>query len=150
MAYICPKCGANFISNETCQDRFNAIQLIELERPEYYAVHNLSVPCYMLQHNVYSQRGWLAVRELLFQFVYNDLAPELASKQHRIKYDSGHRKWSFTKGPKLPGVEKIEWSFTIADVRLDTAEIYCKDILHWAKSILVDSKQLIETINKEK
>lgn len=145
MSYICPQCGAKFTSKETCQDRFNANQLKEIEQPEYYAVHNLSVPCYMLQHNVYSQKGWLAVRELLLQFVYNSLKPEIARKQNRIKYDSGHRKWSFTKGPKLPGVEKIKWSFTIADVRLDSAEIYCKDILHWAKNILEDSKQLVET-----
>ena len=128
MTFSCPQCGATFASDETCQDRFNTSQLKEVEEPSYYAVHHLSVPCYMLQHNAYSREGWLAVRELLYQFIHRGLTPTMVRQQSRVKLDSGHRTWSITKGSKLPGVESIKWMHTIADVRLDTAEAYYADV----------------------
>lgn len=97
----------------------------------------------MLQQNVYSHQGWLTVRDLLFQFVYQSLTPAVARQQNRVNFDSGHRTWSITKGAKLPGVENIAWTWTIADVRLDTAEMYYVDVRHWAKNILADAEQLI-------
>ena len=53
---------------------------------------------------------------------------------------------SFTKGAKLPGVENIVWNYTIAAVRLDTAESYCADVRHWAENILADSEQLVHKL----
>ena len=47
---VCEQCGANLAPAETCQDRFNQGQLLEVEQPARYAVHHLSVPSYMLQH----------------------------------------------------------------------------------------------------
>lgn len=146
MPFTCSQCGAVFISDETCQDRFNVSQIKEIEQPAYYAVHHLSVPCYMLQHNAYSRKGWIEVRKLLSKFVYDGWTPALARRQNRVNADSGHRTWSFTKGPKLPGVENIAWSYTIAEVRLNTAESYCADARHWAESILADSEQLIHKL----
>jgi hypothetical protein len=65
-----------FASDEACSDRFNATQIKEVENPtSYYAVHHLSVPCYTLQHNAYARDGWLAVRRLLYQFVYEASRP---------------------------------------------------------------------------
>ncbi len=147
MSFTCPRCGAVFPSDETCQDRFNASQLKEIEQPAYYAVHHLSVPCYMLQHNVYSREGWLEVRKLLSKFVNDGWTPAMARRQNRVIADSGHRTWSFTRGAKLPGVEQIVWNYTIADVRLDTAEAYCADVRHWAASILADSEQLVRGLD---
>jgi hypothetical protein len=138
MTYTCPKCGAAFIAGETCQDRFTASQLKEIEQPVYYSVHHMSVPCYMLQHNAYSRRGWIEVYKLLIKFVREDWTPEMARRQNRVAADSGKRDWSFTKGEKLPGVEDILWQYTIADVRLDAAEHYCADVRRWAESILQD------------
>jgi len=146
MSSSCSQCGANFSSDDTCQDRFNLSQFKELEQPAYYAVHHLSVACYLLQHNAYSRDGWLAVRELLFQFVSMGLTPAMARRQNQVRFDNGKRKQSLTKGIKLPDVEKIAWSCTIADVRLDSAELYCADVHHWAESILADSEGLIRTI----
>lgn len=142
MPYHCPQCGALLLNEETCQDRFNITQHKEIERPDYYAVHHLSVPCYMLQHNAYSQRGWLEVRQLLAKFIFANWTPTMARQQARFNADSRHRTWSFTKGAKLPGVENITWSFTIADLRLDTAENYCADVIQWARCILADSEEL--------
>lgn len=141
--FTCPPCGAVFPSGETCQDYFNAGQIKEVENPDsYYAVHHLSVPCYMLQHNIYSREGWLAVRTLLAEFVAG-LTPAEVRRRNRHNWDNGQRNWSITKGPKLAGVEQLIWSRTVADVRLDTAEHYCADVRQWAASVLADSAQLV-------
>lgn len=148
MPFTCPACGASYPTEETCEDRFNVSQLTEVEQPAYYAVHHLSVPCYMLQHNGYSRPGWLAVRDLLWKFVYEGWTPAMARRTIRVSADSGHRDWSFTRGPKLEGVETIAWTYTIAQVRLDTAENYCADVRYWAESILADSEALIRAVKE--
>ena len=142
MSFRCPQCGA-IITIESCSERFNRSQAFELDEPERYRVHHLSVPCYWLQHNMYSRTGWLQVRKLLYRFVFEGRAPQEVLKENKISLDSGKRSGSFTRGEKLPGVEGILWSFTIADVRLDTAENYNADVLQWAKHVLADSEALI-------
>jgi len=142
MPHSCPQCRAIYTKDETCQDRFNLSQLKEVDQPAYYAVHHLSVPCYMLQHNVYSREGWLEVRKLLWKFVHDGWTPMMARRQNKGHADSGQRSWSFTKGAKLAGSEDIAWSFTVADIRLDTAELYCADVKRWAESILADTEEL--------
>jgi hypothetical protein len=147
MPHTCPHCRATFPGEETCQERFNISQLKEVEQPAYYAVHHLSVPCYMLQHNVYSRQGWLEVQKLLSKFVYVGWTPAMARRQYRVNADSGQRTWSFTKGAKLSGVENVIWSFTSADIRLETAEAYCADVTQWAKGILADTEDLIRSVD---
>ena len=145
MPITCPVCGAKLPKDTTCRDLFDLSQLKEIEQPEYYAVHQLSVLCYMLQHNIYSRSGWLGARELLFQFVNRGLTPAAARRQNRKKLDSGKRDWSLTKGEKLAGVEAVKWTFTIADVRLDTAEHYTADVRRWAESVLADTEMLVDS-----
>ena len=144
MGTTCLQCGAKLTPDETCSDWFNAAQLFELEHPETYgAVHYLSVPCYLLQHNAYSRLGWLAVYRLLHEFVYDDLHPEQARRRMQRIMASSKRQWSLVKGPRLAGVENITWSFTIAEVRLDTAEHYQADVRAWAQAVLEDSAGLV-------
>lgn len=143
MSGICPQCGGHFTEDEACQDRFHRGQLLEVAQPAYYTVHHLSVPSYMLQHNVYSQPGWLHARQLLFEFVHKGLPPQYVRQRDRRKVDSGQRQFSITRGPKLPGVEQIQWRLSVADVRLDTPENYCADVRRWAAIILEDSQSLI-------
>jgi lincosamide nucleotidyltransferase A/C/D/E len=143
MSQRCPECKAAFASGEKCRDRFDALQLKELEQPGYYAVHHLSVPCYMLQHNVYSREGWIEVRALLDKFVRDGWTPAMARRLIRRTPEIQRRTWSFTKGSRLTGVEKIAWKRTIADIRLDTAEHYCEDVRCWAEQILTDSEGLL-------
>ncbi len=138
----CPQCGAGCESGENCEARFNLMLVKEMEAPAYGAVHHISVPCYMLQHNAYSREGWLMVRDLIYQFVYGNVTPEIARRQFRAR-SAKPKAFSITRGPKLPGVEEIRWTRTIADVRVDTAEHYRADVREWAKSILADSEALI-------
>jgi hypothetical protein len=150
MAAKCPQCGAILASDEACSDRFTTTQIKEVENPStYYAVHYLSVPCYMLQHNAYSLAGWLAVRQLLYQFVYEGLTPAEARRQNRTTWDSGRRKWSLTRGTKLDQVGDIVWTRTIADVRFDTALHYCADVRDWAIAVLADTEALVQALSSE-
>ena len=148
MPHRCPQCGATYATAETCEERFNAAQLQELEDRARYAVHHLSVPCYLLQHNGYSRRGWLEVRALLARFV-TGLHPGEARRVARGTVGSDRRTWSFTRGEKLAGVEAVAWTRTIADVRLDSAEHYCADVRAWASSILADSAALVAALPPE-
>jgi hypothetical protein len=142
MSYTCPHCGGVIPGEETCQQRFDHSQILELEQPGFYAVHHLSVPCYLLQHNRYSRRGWLEVRKLLEKIISKGWTAEMALRESRYLSIRGNKDWSLTKGEKLPGVEQIQWQLTIADVKLDSAETYCADVRRWAETILIDSQHL--------
>ena len=148
MAYTCPQCGATYHADATCEDRFNAAQVRELEDPGYGAVHHLSVPCYMLQHEGYSRDGWLEARRLIARFL-SGLTPRQTRQQYRAAYDSGHRTFSLTRSHRLEEVAEIAWTRTIADVRIDTAEHYCADVRAWAVSIVHNSEALVRAVEGE-
>ena len=149
MPYVCPQCEASYSADETCEERFNACQLQEMADPAYYAVHHLTVLCFMLQHNRYSRKGWIMARDSVASFL-RGLTPEEARRRYRHVVDSRNRTFSITKGPRLAGVEAIAWTRTIADVRLDTAEHYRADVRAWAESIVRDSDELMQTVNSGK
>jgi len=150
MTWKCPQCGAEYPSDEQCRDRFDLCMAMEYENPTAYgAVHHLSVACYMLQHNVYSRDVWLEARRMIAQFIQGGITPAEMRKQNRSRFDSGRRKWSVTKGAKLSEFDAIEWSRTIAEVRLDNPDIYCADVKLWAMSVLTDTKKLMQQLNIE-
>lgn len=136
----CPQCGAWFPEDETCGDRFPAAQVLEIERPPFYAVHHLSVPSFMLQHAAYSHRGWLAARALLREFVEDGLTPVQARRRMQRASGCSSRSWSYTRGPRPPGIEAVVWSRTIAGVRLEDARTYGADVRAWAEAILSDTQ----------
>ncbi len=139
---ICPQCGAEVPDGSQCADRFWEGQLLEGDDPAYYAVHHLSVPAYYLQHNMYSRQGWLAVHKLLSEFVFNGLTPQQAREKHKRDFDSHNREFSIVRGEKLPGVEQVMWSWTMANVRLGSAEQYCQDVRRWAQQVCEDGAAL--------
>lgn len=141
MSQKCALCGGEFPAGEQCRDRFDLCLALEFENPVTYgAVHHLTVPCYMLQHNGYSREGWLEVRKMVAQFVEEGVTPAEIRKRNRARLDSRQREWSITKGPKLAEFDTITWSRTIADVRLDDPQTYCADVERWAESVLADAE----------
>jgi hypothetical protein len=142
METLCPHCGSKF-AHGSCRDYFDTRQFVEFEDPAYFSVHHISVPCYLLQHNEYSREGWLVTRECLRRFLSSNSWPPAKDSRDHLLFDSGHRTWNFSKGAKPAGVETILWSWTIVDVRLDSAEHYCADVRRWGQSILDDSEDLV-------
>jgi hypothetical protein len=146
MSFICPKCKAQFLVSETCQKRFDRFQMKELEDPDYFLVHHLSVPCYMLQHNQYSRDGWFEVRKLLYKFVYENWTPDMARQHAQSKSKSGRLSYSLTRSIKLVEVEKITWSFIITNIRFENAADYCQDVRKWAKHIIEDTEPIVKEL----
>lgn len=83
------------------------------------------------------------------QAIQHGISPPVQRKQNRQRFDSGQRQWKFTRGTKISEVDRIVWTRTIADVRLDTAEAYCVDAKRWASSVLADTESIMrELANK--
>ena len=140
MAYTCAQCGAIYPSGETCQERFDACLALEYENPAAYgAVHMLTVASYMLQHNLYSRQGWLETRRMLAQTVHLETTVAEIREKYQRRLDSGQRTWSVTNGEKLAEFDAIQWSYTIADLRLDSPERYVADVKYWADCVLKDT-----------
>jgi hypothetical protein len=145
MSQKCPLCGGVFTSVEQCRERFDLCMALEYENTAAYgAVHHLSVACYMLQHNAYSAEVWLEARNMLARFIRDGLTPEQVRRQNRSRFDSRYRSWSVTTGAKLPEFDSIVWTRTIADVRIEDPETYCKDVTLWAERVLSDTEVRIQ------
>ena len=145
MSKNCPLCGADISSGEQCRDRFDQCLAWEFENPAAFGkVHFLTVACYMLQHNAYSQKAWLETREMVAQFVRQGISPANLSRRNRQRLDGSRRDWSITRGAKLVGFDAIIWSRTIADIRVNDPDIYCADIERWAKSIVEDTEIVVQ------
>jgi hypothetical protein len=140
MSSTCAQCGAIHPSGETCQQRFEACLALEYENPSAYgAVHLLTVACYMLQHNLYSRQGWLETRQMVAQIVHQEATPIEIREKYQRKLDSGQRTWSVTRGARLAEFDAIQWSFTIADLRMDNPEGYVTSVKQWAEYVLEDT-----------
>ncbi len=144
MSVKCALCGGTFSPDETCEERYNQCLALEFGQPGYGVVHHLTVPCYYLQHNLYSREGWLHARQLLVAFLEEGASPEEVRQRQKQHLDSGQREWHLTKGEKFPGFESIIWTRTIADVRTDTPEVYKRDVEAWAKSVLADIQSVMD------
>jgi hypothetical protein len=138
----CPECGARLPGEETCRDRFTSAQLLEGEQPGRYTVHHLSVPCFMLQHHGYTLRGWLAARELVREFLEDGLTAAQAARRVQRGARGADRSWSCTRGARPPGIESVHWTRTIAEVRLEDADVYGADVRAWAQAIVRDTEAI--------
>jgi len=138
---ICPACGATLAPGESCEERYHRCLAKEYEDwTGYGAVHNLSVPAYMLQHpGRYSREGWLEARRLLAAFLAGK-PPAEVRQQNRARLDSGNRPWRMTGGEGVSPPAGLVWSRTIADVRLEDPATYRADVVEWARAVLADTE----------
>ena len=136
----CPECGA---PDNLCQTRFDEFLVLEFTDAGYGAVHHLTVATYMLQHSSkLTREGWLHERELLREFLVENKPPTFIRKQNKDLVDSGKRKFKIKSRDGLPVINKTIWTKTILDVRMENAEIYCEDVIAWARSVLEDVQGL--------
>lgn len=143
----CPVCGAEFSGEESCRTRFERCLALDYAHISTYgAVHHLVVACYMLQHNEYTRPAWLGARALVAQAIEGNVPPQDLRRQNRARLDSGQRAWKITRGEKMPGVDAIVWSRSVAHVRLETPEAYCIDVREWARSVLDDTESLVQSV----
>lgn len=137
----CPECGA---PENLCQTRFDEFLVLEFTDPGYGAVHHLTVVAFMVQH--YSRmtpEGWLYERELLREFLVENKTPAMMRKQIKDSVDSGRRTFKFKSKDGKPVIDKTTWKRTILDVRTENAEVYCEDVITWARSALVEAQEIV-------
>jgi hypothetical protein len=91
----------------TCEERFYELLALEFGDPEYFTVHHLTVPCYYIQHGLYSAEREREAYEKLQSFIGGEIK----------------------SGMTLVG--------TIADIRTDIPADFCSNVKNWARSILM-------------
>ncbi len=137
---MCEECGA---PESACEDRFHECLAKEFEDPAYGKVHNLTVSTYMLQHSSnLTREGWLCERDLLREFLVGEVSPEEIRKERKDAVDSGKRTFKIKSKTGLPIIPRTEWAKIILDVRLDTPEKYCQDVIVWANATLRDTERI--------
>jgi hypothetical protein len=126
-----------------CQTRFDEFLILEFTDAGYGAVHHLTVAAYMIQHSSKMTReGWLFERNLLREFLIENKPPAYIRKQNKDVVDSGKRKFKIKSKTGLPVIDKKTWKKTIVDVRTENADMYCEDIIAWARSVLEEAEEL--------
>jgi hypothetical protein len=136
----CPECDA---LETLCKPCFDEFLILEFTDADYGVVHHLTVTAYMLQHSSkLTCEGWLYERELLREFLVENKPPEFIRKQIRDLVDSGKRKFKIASKDGLPVINKPTWTKTILNVRAENTEIYCADVITWAKSVLEDAEAI--------
>lgn len=134
----CPDCG---VPETSCKSRFDEFLILEFTDADYGAVHHLTVAAYMLQHSSkLTREGWLHMRQLLREFLVENKSPAFIRRQNRDLVDGGKRKIKIASKDGLPVINKFTWTKTILDVRAENAEVYCVDVITWAKSVLEEAE----------
>jgi len=139
----CPECSA---PDNLCQTRFDEFLILEFTDAGYGAVHHLTIATYMVQHSSkLTREGWLFERDLLREFLVENKPPAFIRKQNKDLVDSGKRKFKIKSRDGLPVINKTTWAKTILDVRTEDAEIYCDDVIAWARSVLEEADSVDRT-----
>jgi hypothetical protein len=136
----CPECGAIWEVGKTCEDVFNECLVLEFNDRVAGSVHHLTVACYMIQHNGYSDEGLAWIRKRLEEFLEGGLTPQMVRQEHRNNVASGSRDWKVTGRPSQP--LHPNWPLHITDLSWSTREDYCLKITQWAWSVLDTLKQI--------
>lgn len=136
----CPECSA---PENACETRFQECLVREFENSAYGVVHHLTVAAYMLQHSSkLTREGWLYERELLREFLVEKKPPAFIRKQNKGLVDSGKRAFKIKSRDGAPIINKVTWTKTILDIRVENAEVYCADVTAWARSVLEDTGEI--------
>ena len=140
MRMTCPECGA---TDSLCKSRFDEFLVLEFTDAGYGAVHHLTVTAYMLQHSSkLTREGWLHERQLLHEFLVENNPPAYIRKQNKDLVDSSKRKFKIKSRDGKPVINKSAWTKTILDARTENAEVYCADVIAWARSVLEEAEAI--------
>jgi hypothetical protein len=133
----CPECGT---PEPSCKERFDEFLVLEFTYAGFGSVHHLTVSAFMIQHSSrLTLEGWFHMRELLREFLVEHKSPAFILSQYRHLVDSGKRKFRITSKDGMPVIKKTMWAKTIVDVRMETADIYCADVIEWARTVMEEA-----------
>jgi hypothetical protein len=142
MSETCGKCGAVLPEGKTCESIYGEFLALEFVDPGYGKVHFLTVACYMVQHEGYSDEAYVWVQSALRNYLEEGHTSEMI----RAEAAQGIGR---AKGIRRPAdalsLPKIAWTMTISDVasRMHDAESYCKLIEQWGRTTLQEMVPLL-------
>lgn len=136
MAEHCPHCGAVLVNGNSCEDVFNSLLALEFSDSEYGKVHLLTVACYMIQHQQYSDEGLIWIYRQLTRFLYESVPVEHIRREARWETDNRQRNWHMRREPGSASLPEIRWEITIQEVAPSTTapEQYCRTVTNWARA----------------
>jgi hypothetical protein len=134
----CSLYGAATDANITCQRIFDEFLALEFSNPAYGKVHMLTVSCFMIQHQRYSDPALVWMQQALRDVLENGVDPSDIRLQVTSDVDQGQRDWKIERQPDELKLPYIDWSITIADVYLHREDpaSYCTWVEKWARSTL--------------
>lgn len=144
----CPDCGARFDGNKTCQSIFDAFLALEFSDPAYGEVHFLTVACFMIQHNRYSDAALAWIRGMLQAYLEGNLPPSEIRRLATGEMNNAVRSWKVLRSPDDRLLPKIAWRVMIADAaeQAGDATSYRRAMRLWGESTL---KQMDVLVNDQ-
>ncbi|WP_010275793.1 DUF5946 family protein [Paenibacillus senegalensis] len=142
MSEACPLCGAVSTEGKTCEEIYHEFLALEFTDPDYGRVHFLTVACYMIQHEGYSDESYVWVESALRKYLQEGWPISM------IREDAARgpgRDKGVRRPADAPHLPKIAWSMTIADVaaQMHDAESYCRLIEQWGHAALKEMGPLV-------
>ena len=115
--------------------KFDACLELEYSNPEYASMHHITVLAFMLQTGRYTPAYKEDALKMLKNFLSHPykIPSKSTIKSYNLQLSRSKRKGNiFTKS----STKILETKMTILDVRLNTPDHYCEDVIAWAKSII--------------
>ena len=140
MTERCPECGAKLEIASSCQEIFDSFLVMEFTDPGYGVVHFLTVACFMIQHDRYSEAGRIWIRQQMRVYLEEGLSGEELRQRIGKSAEQSTRGWKVTRSADEPAHPKLDWSMTIEDVaeQFQDAPSYCALIEQWARVTLAE------------
>lgn len=138
----CMQCGANHAAGNSCESIFGEFMGLEFSDLSYGRVHFLTVACYMIQHEGYSDEAYAWVQTALRHYLEEGHTAEM------LRQDAAQGPGR-AKGIRRPAearpLPKVDWSMTIADVaaHMHDAKSYCALIEQWGRTTLREMGPLV-------
>ncbi|BCL79383.1 hypothetical protein ccbrp13_18480 [Ktedonobacteria bacterium brp13] len=134
----CAECGAVLSEGSTCQALFEEFLSLEYTNSAYAQVHFLTVACFMIQHERYSQEALVWIQSTLRIYLEKELTGQQLRQLAAKGTVSATRTWKVIRQADAPSLPKIAWSMTITDVAqsIHDAERYCEQVKQWAHTTL--------------
>ena len=138
----CSICGGSWNNNLTCQKMFDEFLALEFSNPAYGRVHMLTVACFMIQHQRYSDRALELMKIKLDEVVNKGVSPADIRLQMNQDVDQSNRGWKIERQSRERDLPHIHWSITIANVfqHKDDPVSYCDWVVKWAKATLLEMR----------
>jgi hypothetical protein len=134
----CPVCGAVWPAGASCQATFDELLVLEFTDPGYGAVHFLTVACFMIQHERYSDEGLRWIQSNLRGYLEKGLTNAQVRESARRTTNQPNRTWKVVRAADAAPLPKIAWAMTLADVagHYTNADEYGDLIRQWARTTL--------------